>query len=155
MPTLKARSWALPALLGVATVTGAALARRWLDVVQVVGSSMAPALLPGDLLLVERWSLRRRAPIPGEVVLAPDPRFPTRELVKRVAAVADGQVTLTGDHPAASTDSATFGPVAAGGVSWRVVARYWPPRVAWPRRRSATWAARARSRPAAMRAPSR
>lgn len=124
----------------VATVMGVALTRRWLDVVEVVGDSMAPTLLPGDLLLVESWSLRRREPLRGEVVLAPDPRWPARVLVKRVAAAGDGHITLRGDNQAASTDSATFGSVPASSARWRVAARYG---------RTSRAASPARSRPAA------
>ena len=112
---------AIGALL--AAILGVALTRRWLDVVEVVGDSMAPTLLPGDLLLVESWSLRRREPLCGEVVLAPDPRWPARVLVKRVAAVGDGHITLRGDNQSASTDSATFGSVPASSARWRVAAR--------------------------------
>ena len=49
-----------------------------------------------------------------------------RELVKRVAALDGGALTILGDNPA-STDSRTFGPVPASSVRWRVVFRYWPP----------------------------
>jgi inner membrane protease subunit 1 len=100
----------------------------WLDAVEVRGASMAPALLPGDRLLIESRSLRRRPPRPGEIVVAVDPREPTRELVKRVASVdrAAGTVLLAGDAPDDSTDSRTFGPVPLAEVRWRAVARYWP-----------------------------
>ncbi len=101
------------------------IGRRWTDVVAVRGSSMAPTLLPGDLLLVERWSFERRAPTSGDVVLAPDPRKPGRELIKRVAAVHGTSLTLRGDA-LESTDSRTFGPVALAEVRWRVALRYWP-----------------------------
>ncbi len=112
----------------VGLAAGAALAaQRRLDAVEVAGSSMAPALLPGARLLVESWTYRRRAPRPGEVVLAGDPRSPSRELVKRVAAVHDGLVDLRGDRPTASTDSRQFGHVPAAAVRWRVVLRYGPP----------------------------
>lgn len=106
----------------------ASLARRWLDAVEVRGRSMAPALLPGDLLLVERWTYRRRVPLPGEVVLVRDPRAPERELVKRVAATDGGFVVLRGDAPDASTDSRSFGLLPVGSVHWRVGLRYWPVR---------------------------
>jgi nickel-type superoxide dismutase maturation protease len=108
-------------------VAAAAAALRRLDAVEVVGRSMAPALLPGDRLLVESWTFRRRAPRPGEVVLADDPRSPSRELTKRVAAVRDGTLDLRGDLPTSSSDSRHFGPVPASTVRWRVAARYWPP----------------------------
>lgn len=98
-------------------------ARRYLDAVEVRGSSMAPALLPGDRLLAAR--LRPRT---GDVVLAPDPRDPRRELIKRAARVDRlGVVVLRGDNPAASTDATTFGTVPATAVSWRILLRYWPP----------------------------
>ncbi len=90
---------------------------------------MAPALLPGDRLLVESRSYTQRAPKPGEVVLAADPREPQRELIKRVSAVDAelGQVELLGDAPAASTDSREFGSVPLASIRWRAALRYWPP----------------------------
>ena len=120
----------LVALLGAAAgITAGAAAGRWLDVVEVRGDSMAPALLPGDRLVVESRSYARRAPRRGEVILAADPREPLRELVKRVvetderAAVAD----LRGDAPEASTDSRAYGAVPLAQIRWRAVFRYWPP----------------------------
>jgi nickel-type superoxide dismutase maturation protease len=110
--------WSLLGLIAVAAV------RRWLDVVEVRGTSMSPSLVPGDRLLVARTSRSSRV---GEVVVARDPRDPRRELIKRVGSVTSAGVSLTGDNPAASTDARTFGPVAADAVRWRVVARYWPP----------------------------
>jgi nickel-type superoxide dismutase maturation protease len=97
-------------------------ARRWLDVVEVRGRSMAPTLLPGDRLLVARLGPRA-----GDVVVATDPRDPGRELIKRVASVDAFGVTLRGDNPAASTDARIFGAIPPSRVRWRAVARYWPP----------------------------
>ncbi|MDQ5840998.1 MAG: S26 family signal peptidase, partial [Chloroflexota bacterium] len=74
-------------MLGVAA--GITVGRRWLDVVEVRGGSMAPSLLPGDRLLVESHSYQGRPPRRGEVVLAADPREPDRELIKRVVSVDD------------------------------------------------------------------
>ena len=99
------------------------LLRTRFDVAEVRGRSMAPALRPGDRLLVARLG---RPPRRGEVVLAPDPRDASRELIKRVADVGPGGVTLRGDNQAASTDGRTFGFVGADRVRWRVVGRYWP-----------------------------
>lgn len=113
------------AAIGVAAVAGG----RWFDLVEVRGRSMAPALLPGDRLLVEGLTYRRRAPRTGEIVLATDPRQPSRELVKRIGLVdpSSGSAELTGDAPEASTDSRSFGPVDLGDLRWRVVSRWWPP----------------------------
>lgn len=120
----------LVALLGAAAgMAAGAVASRWLDVVEVRGGSMAPALLPGDRLLVESRSYLRRIPRPGEVVLAPDPRQGDRELIKRVAAVdeAGSAADLRGDAPEASTDSRDFGAVPLSTIRWRAAFRYWPP----------------------------
>jgi nickel-type superoxide dismutase maturation protease len=124
----------LSALLGLAAgvaagAVGAAAARGWLDVAEVHGRSMAPALLPGDRLLLESRSYARRTPRVGEVVLAPDPRQPARELIKRVASVdeAAGMVELHGDAAEASTDSRVFGAIPLDTIRWRAAFRYWPP----------------------------
>jgi nickel-type superoxide dismutase maturation protease len=120
----------LTALLGIAAgVAAGAAARRWLDVVEVRGGSMAPALLPGDRLLVESRSYSSRAPRAGEIVLAADPRDGERELIKRVAVVdEEGAVAdLRGDAPDESTDSREFGAVPLSDIRWRAALRYWPP----------------------------
>jgi nickel-type superoxide dismutase maturation protease len=122
------RTRPLALVLGAAAGLCAALiALRRLDAVEVTGRSMAPGLLPGDRLLVESHTYRRRGPRRGEVVLAPDPRDRNRELIKRVAAVDRSGLRLRGDDPAASTDSRTFGSVPTAGVRWRALLRYWPP----------------------------
>jgi signal peptidase I len=101
-------------------------ASRHLDAVEVTGRSMTPTLQPGDRLLVETWTYQRRPPKVGEVVLVPDPRTPSRELIKRVAAVDDGRVALRGDA-AKSTDSRRFGTIPLTDVRARAALRYWPP----------------------------
>ena len=120
----------LVAFLGTAAGIGAGVAaKRWLDVVEVHGNSMAPSLLPGDRLVVECRSFSLRAPRAGEVVLARDPREPGRELIKRVFAVSDAgdAADLRGDAPDESTDSREFGAVPLSAIRWRAALRYWPP----------------------------
>jgi hypothetical protein len=58
----------------------------------------------------------------------PDPRHPDRLLIKRVVRVDPLGSTLmvAGDNVEASTDSATFGPVARQTVLGRAVYRYFP-----------------------------
>jgi len=104
------------------------MTNRWLDLVEVVGDSMAPTLQPGDLVVAEQLTYRRRAPRNGEIVLVADPREPTRELIKRVVGVDADGVELHGENPPRSTDSRTFGRVPTPSIRWRAVARYWPPR---------------------------
>ncbi len=110
------RRWALVILLIL-------LARRLVDVVEVRGASMQPTLLPGDRLLLVRL---RGGPGVGQVVVAPDPRDASRELVKRVASVDARGIELRGDNPSRSTDGRTFGRVPAAAVRWRAVIRFWP-----------------------------
>ena len=124
MRTQRGRSRPLFFILGIGTALGF-LASRWTDAVAVRGSSMAPTLEPGDLLLVERWTFTRRAPRAGDVVLARDPRNGGRELIKRVMSVSGGRVQLRGDG-SASTDSRVFGDLPLEAVPWRVALRYWP-----------------------------
>ncbi len=111
------------------------MARHWRTFrVTVVGASMAPTLAWGDRLLV-----RARAPAsPGDLVVVVTPGG--REAVKRVSGVAGdwmdvagtpttlmaGEVGVAGDNSASSTDSRDFGPLPAGAVRGRVVARYFP-----------------------------
>jgi nickel-type superoxide dismutase maturation protease len=118
-----------PLFLMLGMAAGISVGRRWLDVVEVRGDSMAPSLLPGDRVLVESRSYLGRPPRLGDVVLAADPRQPERELIKRVASIDDAgsSAELRGDAPEASTDSRDFGSVPLSAIRWRAVFRYWPP----------------------------
>jgi nickel-type superoxide dismutase maturation protease len=114
-------------LVGIA-LTGVGVWRSFCRV-EVVGSSMSPALLPGDRLVVVSppfgpppW------PRPGAVIAVRDPRRPDRVLIKRVAAVDHqaGTVEVEGDDRQASTDSRTFGPVPRSSIVGLAVYRYAP-----------------------------
>jgi nickel-type superoxide dismutase maturation protease len=115
-------------LAAAGLVLGAvAVLARYVRRVEVVGGSMAPALLEGDrlLLLAVRSGVRVDR---GDVVAVADPRDPQRVLVKRVAQVdrARATVEVLGDAADASTDSRTFGPVPLASVVGRAVYRYGP-----------------------------
>ncbi len=90
--------------------------------IEVAGSSMTPALQPGDRLLVVR---ARRVAV-GDVVALIDPRVPGRLLVKRVGALGRSEVTVVGDNPPGSTDSRHFGPVPFSALRGRAWYRYHP-----------------------------
>jgi nickel-type superoxide dismutase maturation protease len=92
--------------------------------VQVSGTSMLPTLHAGDRLLVRRTRRVR----PGDLVVVPDPREPTRVLVKRVRAIRVHGIEVAGDNPGASTDSRTFGVVPRRSLVGRAVYRYAPAR---------------------------
>jgi nickel-type superoxide dismutase maturation protease len=96
--------------------------------VEVVGWSMAPALRPGDRLVVVRLPWPPFGPVPGQVVAVRDPRRPDRILIKRVRSVDGraGTLEVEGDDPRSSTDSRSFGPVSRSALVGRAVYRYAP-----------------------------
>ena len=109
--------------LAAALALGLAALRR----VEIVGDSMEPTLVAGDRLVVLRVPEVGRAALlrPGRIVAVDDPRAPDRLLVKRVVGRAtDGTLEVAGDNPGRSTDSRTFGPLAATSVLGIVVYRY-------------------------------
>lgn len=107
-----------------ATAAVARLGREWEARVAVRGHSMEPSLRDGDWLLVNSRAFVRRAPRPGELVVARDPRATDRIVVKRVGQVLPEQrLVLAGDHPAHASDGVT---VWASDVLGRPWFRYWP-----------------------------
>lgn len=106
--------------------------------IRVRGTSMLPALWPGDLLLTvpaRVWRLR-----PGQVVVVADPGDPDHLVVKRLTTIDPGGIEVHGDDPAASTDSRTWGRLPRRSVR-RVAVRRWPDvrtRLAQPGRRAST-----------------
>lgn len=95
---------------------------RYFERVEVSGLSMAPALQPGDRLLLRRT----RSVRPGDIVAASDPRQPARPVLKRVVDVSQEGVFLLGDNPEHSTDSRQFGPVPIRSVTGKAIYRYVP-----------------------------
>ena len=93
--------------------------------VEVEGMSMHPTLSPGERLLVHRTRRVRM----GDVVVITDPELATRTLVKRVSAIADHAVSVSGDNPLGSRDSTDFGPVPKELIIGRAWYRYFPPDV--------------------------
>ena len=115
-------------LLAVGSVVAVTMVGCRCRRVVVHGSSMQPTLEAGDRLLV----IRAGRPRAGHLVVVPDPRQPDRFLVKRVAAVGGGSITVRGDNPVASTDSREFGALSVDAVRGRAVYRYAPPsRTGW------------------------
>ena len=129
-------SWRFVARLGLtlaaATIaiflTTRFVARPW----RISGPSMEPTLHDGDRVIVDVWTLRRRGPHVGEIVLFQPPGREDR-VVKRVSqGPKPGPVfgtytyVVLGDNPLQSWDSREFGPIASDRIFGRVVFRYWP-----------------------------
>ena len=104
------------------------LIRSWGARVAVEGDSMRPTLEPGDWLLADPAAFATATPRVGDLVLVPDPREPTRLLVKRVTEVFDEgrELWVSGDAQDASTDSRAFGSVATETLQGGPWFRYWP-----------------------------
>ena len=71
----------------------------WLRMVRserflVAGTSMLPGLRPGDRLLVDRATYRRRGPARGEIVVFQHPARPSRKAVKRVVGLPGEEVLV-------------------------------------------------------------
>lgn len=122
-------------LLALAVVVGSAYALlRWRPFrVEISGSSMRPALAPGEWALATRSRWLRR----GAVVVVEHPERLGLEMVKRVVAVSGDvapsgrtlgpdELWVEGDAPDASTDSRRFGPVRREDVRGVVRLVYWP-----------------------------
>lgn len=92
---------------------------------RVDGESMAPSLVPGERVVVNKLAYRLRPPRPGDLVVVRDPRAPGRLLLKRIAGEAgDGRWLVRGDNAGASTDSRHFGPVGREMIMGKVWFRY-------------------------------
>jgi hypothetical protein len=75
--------------------------------VVVEDTSMAPTLRPGDHLIVNRWS----RPRPGDLIVAKDPEYTKRLLVKRlVERMPDGAYVVSSENPR------SYGAIASGSI---------------------------------------
>jgi type IV secretory pathway protease TraF len=101
--------------------------------VEISGSSMRPALEPGEWAV----AVRSRSVRPGSIVVVEHPGRPGFEMVKRVVAgpgdrvpggppLGPRELWVEGDAADASTDSRTFGPVRREHVKGVVRLVYWP-----------------------------
>jgi signal peptidase I len=109
---------------------------------RVYGSSMAPTLNPGEVVVVQERAYASRKPRKGEIVVARPAAGGGRAYIKRIAGVpnervtidgrewqlADGQFFLLGDYKDRSFDSRAFGPVSLDELVGPIPLRLWPPK---------------------------
>ncbi|KAK3119147.1 hypothetical protein QOZ80_9BG0714660 [Eleusine coracana subsp. coracana] len=120
-----------------------------LSLSHVRGPSMLPAMnLAGDVVAVDKLSVRFGKVEPGDIVLLISPEDPRKLVAKRVhglegetvsyfvdpgnssasktVVVPQGHVWVQGDNPYASRDSRQFGPVPYGLITGKIFCRVWP-----------------------------
>ena len=84
----------------------------------VEGDSMMPTLKNGDSVLIDT---KAKIGI-GDLVLANHPYKSSVKIIKRITDITrTGELKLTGDNPAESTDSRTFGRVSKANLIGKVV----------------------------------
>ncbi|MBM9503598.1 nickel-type superoxide dismutase maturation protease [Actinacidiphila acididurans] len=97
------------------------------QVVEVTGPSMAPTLLHGDWLLIQRISSGAEQVREGDVVVMRHPLQQDLLIVKRAVERRDGGWWVLGDNAFVENDSRDFGTVPDELVLARARARFRPP----------------------------
>jgi signal peptidase I len=99
----KASGGAIGALLaaGFVALLGATVAIRIfvLEAFKIPAGSMAPTLLIGDHIFVDKVAYRGRAPRYGEVMVFAFPEHPEQDFVKRVVALPGDRLQVEGGRP--------------------------------------------------------
>jgi hypothetical protein len=83
---------------------------------RVFGSSMEPALLPGDIIIARKPGKLKT----GDIIMAD---IDDREVIKRITELKGDTVHLEGDNKSASTDSRSYGAVPRSAIVGIVMAR--------------------------------
>lgn len=86
----------------------------------VRGESMRPTLLPGQKVLVNKFSFFIVNPKPGDIVVVKNPDD-GRLVIKRVDKIEKGKYFVLGDNPKKSTDSRSFGAVVKKAIVGKVI----------------------------------
>lgn len=88
--------------------------------VLISGDSMLPIIKNGDSVRVDLQAYAKRQPQIGEIVLVRHPFVKDLRMVKRIASIDNGRYIVRGDNPRASTDSRSYGSLAADQILGRI-----------------------------------
>ena len=92
----------------------------WRVNIRVEGPSMLPVLADGDRVVVDPSA----KPAKGDIVVAYHPFKKSVSIVKRIVDILpDGRYVLLGENLTESTDSRSFGTIAAADIFGKVVSR--------------------------------
>ncbi|GAA0154386.1 protease [Lithospermum erythrorhizon] len=128
---------------------GLTISDRYVSIVPVRGHSMTPTFNPqfgssfaDDRVLIEKLCLERYKFSHGDVVVFSSPSDHREKHVKRITGlpgdwvntdlydavvIPEGHCWVTGDNPASSLDSRSYGPIPLGLIRGRVTHIVWPP----------------------------
>ncbi len=76
---------------------------------RVVGKSMLPFILEGDLLIYKKINSKKYDLKVGDLVIASHPKLKSHLIIKRIYKIDQKKFDLRGDNPLSSTDSREWG----------------------------------------------
>lgn len=92
---------------------------------KVTGISMLPLLQPGEEILINPYAYQKFKPKVNDIVVTTSPHYRELAIVKRITAIdLDGKYFLSGDNPAASTDSRHWGTIETQDIIGKVTSRF-------------------------------
>lgn len=96
----------------------------WREIFAIEGDSMQPTLKKGDCVFINP----KAEPKAGDIVLFRHPYKKSVKAIKRLAQITeDGKYLVVGDNKFESSDSRTFGAIAAKDILGVAVCRFPPP----------------------------
>jgi len=91
---------------------------------RVIGESMEPTLISGDLIVVDKLTYSYRRPVIGDVIVF----WMSNEkiAIKRIGEIEDQDIYVMGDNTKVSNDSRSFGPICRQDVIGRALLIFFP-----------------------------
>ena len=91
-----------------------------IKIIKVTGESLSPFFLPGDYVLVKKFSYHFGSIREGDIVVFTHPSYGL--MIKEIDRINSelGQIHVKGSHPL-SVDSSKIGPIASAAILGKVV----------------------------------